>query len=246
MEDIVFGRNSVLELLESNGTINKLFILKGDTQGSIKKIIEIAREKHIVISEVHKGKLDEMTDNSNHQGVVAFTSPYEYVEIDDILNRAKERNEEPFIIILDGIEDPHNFGAIIRTAECMGVHGIIIPKRRAIGVTSTVAKVSAGALYHMLIARITNINETIEELKEKGLWIIGSDASAKEKLCDVDFKGSIAIVVGSEGSGMNSLTKKKCDFTVKIPMNGEITSLNASVSCGILLYEAVRQRGTKV
>lgn len=242
MEDIVFGRNSVIELLNSDRTVNKLFIQKGENYGSIKKVIDLARGKKIVISEVHKSKLDEMTDGQNHQGVVALTSPYKYCEIDDILNVAKERKENPFIIILDGIEDPHNLGAVIRTAECMGVHGIIIPKRRAVSVTNTVAKVAAGALEYMKIARVNNINDAIEELKENGVWVVGTDASGKDNLAEIDMVGSIAIVIGSEGEGMASLTRKRCDFLAKIPMKGKITSLNASVTCGMVIYEVARQR----
>ena len=242
MEDIVFGRNSVIELLNSDRTVNKLFIQKGESYGSIKKVIDLARNKKIVISEVHKSKLDEMTEGQNHQGVVALTSPYKYCEIDDILNVARERGENPFIIILDGIEDPHNLGAVIRTAECMGVHGIIIPKRRAVSVTNTVAQVAAGALEYMKIARVNNINDAIEELKENGVWVVGTDASGKDDLADIDMIGSIAIVIGSEGEGMASLTRKRCDFLAKIPMKGKITSLNASVTCGMVIYEVARQR----
>lgn len=243
--DVVFGRNSVIELLNSNRTVNKLFIQKGETHGSIGKVIELAREKRIVISEVQKGKLDEITDNQNHQGVVAVTSPYEYCEIDDILKVAEDRNEKPFILIADGIEDPHNLGAMIRTAECMGVHGVIIPKRRAVAVTNTVAKVAAGALEYMKVARVNNINDSIEELKEKGVWVVGTDAAGNDFLTDIDMTGAIAVVIGSEGEGMASLTRKRCDFLAKIPMKGRITSLNASVTCGMVIYEVARQRGNR-
>lgn len=243
--DVVFGRNSVIELLNSNRTVNKLFIQKGETHGSIGKVIELAREKRIVISEVQKGKLDEITDNQNHQGVVAVTSPYEYCEIDDILKVAEDRNEKPFILIADGIEDPHNLGAMIRTAECMGVHGVIIPKRRAVAVTNTVAKVAAGALEYMKVARVNNINDSIEELKEKGVWVVGTDAAGSDFLTDIDMTGAIAVVIGSEGEGMANLTRKRCDFLAKIPMKGKITSLNASVTCGMVIYEVARQRGNR-
>ena len=243
MEDIIYGRNSVMELLTSTGrTINKLFIVKGDSQGSIKKIISLAREKHIVISEVSKQKMDEISEGGNHQGVIAFTTPYEYCKIDDILSVARDKNENPLVLILDGIEDPHNLGAIIRTAECMGVHGIIIPKRRAAMVNSTVMKVAAGALEYMRISRVTNINEAMEELKEKGLWIIGTDASGRDSIDKVDLKSPIAIVIGSEGEGMSQLTRKRCDILTRIDMKGHITSLNASVSAGMVVYEACRQR----
>lgn len=240
--DVVFGRNSVIELLNSERTINKIFVQKGEIHGAMRKIVDLAKEKRIIISEVQRQKLDEMTENQNHQGVVAVTSPYEYCEIDDILNRASDKKEAPFIIIADGIEDPHNLGAMIRTAECMGAHGIIIPKRRAVAVTNTVAKVAAGALEHMLIARVNNINEVIDELKDKGLWIVGTDASGKENINNIDMKGATAIVIGSEGEGMGTLTSKKCDFLARIPMKGKITSLNASVTCGMVAYEVARQR----
>jgi len=242
MEDLVYGRNSVIELLESERTVNKVFVLKGEKHGSIRKIIDMAKRKGLVVSEVNKAKLDELTDNKNHQGVAAFTTPYNYVDVDDILARAKERNEKPLIVIAERIEDPHNLGAMIRSAECMGVHGIIIPKRRAVGITETVAKVSAGAIEHMLVSRVNNINDTIEYLKEKGVWIIGTDASGRDNIDKVDLKDSIAIVIGSEGEGMSRLTRERCDILARIPMKGKVTSLNASVSCGMILYEALRQR----
>ena len=242
MEDLVYGRNSVIELLESERTVNKVFILKGEKHGSIRKIIDMAKRKGLVVSEVNKAKLDELTDNKNHQGVAAFTTPYNYVDVDDILARAKERNEKPLIVIAERIEDPHNLGAMIRSAECMGVHGIIIPKRRAVGITETVAKVSAGAIEHMLVSRVNNINDTIEYLKEKGVWIIGTDASGRDNIDKVDLKDSVAIVIGSEGEGMSRLTRERCDILARIPMKGKVTSLNASVSCGMILYEALRQR----
>lgn len=242
MEDLVYGRNSVIELLESERTVNKVFILKGEKHGSIRKIIDMAKRKGLVVSEVNKSKLDELTDNKNHQGVAVFTTPYNYVDVDDILNRAKERNEKPLIVIAERIEDPHNLGAMIRSAECMGVHGIIIPKRRAVGITETVTKVSAGAIEHMLVSRVNNINDTIEYLKEKGVWIIGTDASGRDNIDKVDLKDSVAIVIGSEGEGMSRLTRERCDILARIPMKGKVTSLNASVSCGMILYEALRQR----
>ena len=242
MEDLVYGRNSVIELLESERTVNKVFILKGEKHGSIRKIIDMAKRKGLVVSEVNKSKLDELTDNKNHQGVAAFTTPYNYVDVDDILASAKERNEKPLIVIAERIEDPHNLGAMIRSAECMGVHGIIIPKRRAVGITETVAKVSAGAIEHMLVSRVNNINDTIEYLKEKGVWIIGTDASGRDNIDKVDLKDSVAIVIGSEGEGMSRLTRERCDILARIPMKGKVTSLNASVSCGMILYEALRQR----
>ena len=241
-ETIIYGRNSVIELLNSDKTINKLLVLKGETQGSIKKIITMAREKKIIVSEVTRAKLDELTDGENHQGVVAYTIPYKYCDVDDILNVAEQRQEKPFVIILDGIEDPHNLGAIIRTAECMGAHGIIIPKRRAAAVTGTVIKVSAGALEHIKVARVNNINDTILYLQEKGLWIVGMDAKGENSIQNIDLKGSTGIVIGSEGEGISNLTMKRCDLLAKIDMKGKITSLNASVSCGMVMYEVLRQR----
>ena len=238
----VEGRNAVIELLKSDKVINKVMIAKGDKQGSINEIIKLAKKKSIVISEVDKNKLDQISETKHHQGVIAFVSPIVYREIDDMLESARARHEAPFIIIDDEIEDPHNLGALIRTAEIAGCHGLIIPKRRAVAVTEIVAKVSCGATEHLPIARVNNINDAIDELKDKGLWIFGTDGSAKDLYYEQDYKGPIAIVIGSEGRGMNKLTMKKCDFLVKIPMKGHITSLNASVSGGIVIFEAVKQR----
>ena len=239
-EDIVAGRNAVLELLKSDKDINKLYIERGEKHGSINEIIAKAKENKVVTVEVSKQKLDLMAEF--HQGVAASVPPFNYCDVQDILDVAKERNEDPFIIILDGIEDVHNLGAIIRTAETAGCHGVIIPKRRTVTVNSTVSKVSAGATSYVKVARVNNLNETIRMLKEKGLWIIGTDGDADKYYYDQDFKGPIAIVIGSEGFGMGKLTKENVDLLVKIPMNGKITSLNASVSAGIVIYEAVKQR----
>ena len=244
-DDQVEGRNSVLELLESGKDINKIFVAKGERQGSINKIIGKAKDSKIVIVETDKRKLDEMSQTGNHQGVIAIVPPFEYCDVDDILNVAKEKNEDPFIIILDGIEDPHNLGAIIRTAETAGVHGVIIPKRRAVGVNSTVNKSSAGAVEYMKVARVNNITETMNYLKEQGLWIIGTDMDTDKYYYNQDMTGPIAIVIGSEGFGMSRLVKENCDILVKIPMKGNITSLNASVSAGIVMYEIVKQRNKK-
>lgn len=245
-DDQVEGRNAVIELLESGRDINKIFVSNGEKNGSINKILAMARERKVIVSEVNKSKLEQMASSDNHQGVIAIVPPYEYCDIDDILECAKSRNEDPFIIILDGIEDPHNLGAIIRTAETAGVHGIIIPKRRAAGVNSTVAKVAAGAVEHMNIARVNNINEAIRYLKENDVWVCGTDIDTNKYHYNQDLTGSIAIVIGSEGFGMSKLVKENCDFLVKIPMKGKITSLNASVSAGIVVYEAVRQRNTNM
>lgn len=241
-DDQIEGRNSVLELLESNRDINKIYVSRGEKHGSINKILAIAKEKRIVTVEVDKSKLDAMSQTENHQGVIAIVPPFEYCEVDDILESAKQKNEQEFILILDGIEDPHNLGSIIRTAETAGVHGIIIPKRRAASVNSTVNKVSAGAVEHMKIARVNNINETIKYLKENGIWICGTDMDTNTEYYKQDLTGPIAIVIGSEGFGMSRLVKENCDFLVKIPMKGKITSLNASVSAGIVIYEALKQR----
>lgn len=240
-DDQVEGRNSVLELLESGKDINKIFVVKGERQGSINKIIGKAKDSKVVIVETDKRKLDEMSQTGNHQGIIAIVPPFEYCDVDDILNVAKEKNEDPFIIILDGIEDPHNLGAIIRTAETAGAHGVIIPKRRAVGVNSTVNKSSAGAVEYMKVARVNNIAETMNYLKEQGLWIIGTDMDTDRYYYNQDMTGPIAIVIGSEGFGMSRLVKENCDILVKIPMKGNITSLNASVSAGIVMYEVVKQ-----
>ena len=241
-QDQVEGRNAVIELLESGRDINKIFVSNGEKNGSINKILALAKEKRVVITEVNRKKLEEMATTDNHQGVIAIVPPFEYCDIDDILECAKNSQEDPFILILDGIEDPHNLGAIIRTAETAGVHGVIIPKRRAAGVNSTVAKVAAGAVEHMNIARVNNINEAIRHLKENGVWICGTDIDTNTYYYNQDLTGPLGVVIGSEGFGMGKLVKENCDFLVKIPMKGKITSLNASVSTGIVVYEAVRQR----
>lgn len=242
-QDQIEGRNAVLELLETGKDINKIFIANGEKHGSINKIISIAKERKVVIVEVDRTKLNQMAMSDNHQGVIAIVPPFDYCEVEDILEEANKKQEKPFILILDGIEDPHNLGSIIRTAETAGVHGIIIPKRRAATVNSTVYKVSAGAVEHMKIARVNNLNETIKYLKDNDIWICGTDMDAKNYYYNEKFDGPIAIVIGSEGFGMSRLVKENCDFLVKIPMKGKITSLNASVSAGIVIYEVVKQRG---
>ena len=229
-------------ILESGKDINKIYITKGEKHGSITKIIAKAKERRIVIVEVEREKINQMAQTENAQGVIAIVPPFDYCEVEDILNEAKTKNEKAFILILDGIEDPHNLGSIIRTAETAGVHGIIIPKRRAAAVNSTVVKTSAGATNFMKIARVNNINETIKYLKENDVWIYGTDMETNKMYYDEDLTGNIAIVIGSEGFGMSKLVKENCDFLIKIPMKGKITSLNASVSAGIVMYEAVKQR----
>ena len=239
-EDVVAGRNAVLELLKSEKDINKIFVERGEKHGSINEIIAKAKEARVVLVECDKSKLDEMAEN--HQGVVAVVPPFNYSEVEDILALAKERGEDPFILILDGIEDPHNLGSIIRTAETAGCHGVIIPKRRTAQVNSTVSKVSAGATAYVKVARVNNINDTIRKLKDSGLWVIGTDGSANTMYYNQDLRGPLAIIIGSEGFGMSKLVKDNADILVKIPMKGQITSLNASVSAGIVIYEAVKQR----
>ena len=231
--------------MESDRDINKIFVSDGEKHGSINKIIALAKEKKVIINEVSKAKLNQISQTENNQGVIAIVPPFNYCEIEDILDLAKKRDEKPFILILDGIEDPHNLGSIIRTAETAGVHGIIIPKRRAANVNSTVAKVSAGAVEYMKIARVNNINDAINTLKENDVWICGTDMDTDKYYYDEDFTGGIGIVIGSEGYGISRLVKENCDFLVKIPMKGKITSLNASVSAGIVMYEVVKQRIAK-
>lgn len=239
-DDVVSGRNAVLELLNSDKDVNKIYIERGEKQGSINEIIAKAIEKKIILVETDKMKLNAMAENN--QGVVAIVPPFNYCEVEDIIAEAKNRNEDPFILILDGLEDPHNLGAIIRTAETAGIHGIIIPKRRNVLVNSTVVKVSTGATSYVKVARVTNLNETIKKLKEQGIWIIGTDGSAETLYYNQDLKGPLAIIIGSEGFGMSKLVKENSDCLIKIPMKGQITSLNASVSAGIVIYEAVKQR----
>ena len=244
-DDHIEGRNSVLELLESGKDINKIFITKGEKHGSINKIIAIAKEKRIILVENDKRQMDQIAQTENYQGVIAIVPPFEYCEIEDILQEAKNKQEDPFVLILDGIEDPHNLGSIIRTAETAGVHGIIIPKRRAAAVNSTVNKVSCGASEYMKIARVTNISDAISKLKENGLWICGTAIDASNYYYNQDLTGAIGIVIGNEGKGMSEKVKNNCDFLVKIPMKGKVESLNASVSTGIIVYECLKQKMIK-
>ena len=244
-EDKIEGRNSVLEALKSDRTINKILVAKGDKEGSIKKIVALAKEKKVVLQEVLKQKLDEISDTKAHQGVVAFVSPIRYVEVCDILDEAKRKGEEPFIIILDEIEDPHNFGAILRTANAVGAHGVIIPKRRAVAVSAIVSKASAGAVEYVKVARVSNIVNAIEYLKKNGVWVYGIEASGDSRFYETDLKGAVALVIGSEGKGIGKLVTSKCDFLLSIPMKGEITSLNASVAGSVVMYEVLKQREQK-
>lgn len=244
-EDLIIGRNAVIEALKSDRTIECVYVSRGDLEGSIKVALGLAKDRGVVIKEADRRKLDTMCDGLNHQGIVARVTPFKYCEVNDILEDAKRKEQQPFIVILDEIEDPHNLGSIIRTAELCGVHGIIIPKRRNVGVTSTVYKCSAGAIEHMKIAKVTNINATIDMLKEQGIWIYGADIDGKDYSYNTDFSGPCALIIGSEGKGISSLTLKKCDLLVKIPMIGKINSLNASVAGGIMMYEVLKGRLTK-
>lgn len=241
-EDMIEGRNAVIEALKSDRTIEYIMIAQGDTKGSISVVTALAKEKSVVVKYVDRAKLDGMSETVAHQGVIAIVTPYNYCNISDILNNAKEKDEDPFILVLDEIEDPHNFGSIIRIAEVCGVHGIIIPKRKNVGVTPTVYKTSAGATEYIKIAKVTNVNVAIDELKESGVWVYGADMHGTQYCYDTDLKGPIALVIGSEGKGISKLTKSKCDVLVKIPMVGKVNSLNASVACGMISYEILKQR----
>lgn len=240
-ENQLEGRNAVLEVLKSGRDIEKLLVQKGNLEGTIKRILAMAGEKGIVIQEVSRQKLDELSQTKNHQGVIVLVSAHEYVELEDILQLAREKGEDPFVLLLDGITDPHNFGAILRTAECAGVHGVVIPKRRSVGLNATVGKTSAGAIEYMPVARVTNLVKAMEQLKKEGLWIACADMKGLDYF-DTDMKGPLALVIGSEGDGVSRLVRENCDFTAAIPMYGRIASLNASVAAGLLMYEVVRQR----
>lgn len=237
---LIYGKNPVVEAINSGKTINKIYVAKGSKD--IYDVIKLAKDNRIVVVESDKKKLDKMVDFKNSQGIVASITDYEYFDVDDILKEAEERGETPFVVILDKIEDPHNLGAIIRTVECLGAHGVIIQKRNACQVTDTVEKTAAGATSFVKIARVTNITETIKYLKKNGLWIYGLDMEGASNVYDTKFDGPIGIVVGNEGDGISRLVKENCDFMVKIPMTGKINSLNASVSTAISIYEVVRQK----
>lgn len=241
MEDIIIGRNPVMEAIKSGREIDKILIKKGKYEGSIVPIVKKAKENGIIIQEVEKQKLDAISEGGNHQGVIAYVSAHEYASLEDIFSLAESKNEPPFIILCDKITDPHNLGAIIRTANCVGVHGIIIPKRNSAGINSIVAKTSAGAVEYTPVTKVTNLASTIEELKKRGVWVGAADMDG-EDMYRTDLKGPLCIVVGSEGSGVSRLVREKCDFVISIPMKGDINSLNASVAAGVVMYEALRQR----
>ena len=235
------GRNAVLEAFRSGKTIDKLFILDGCQDGPVRSITREARKHDTIVNFVTKERLDQLSETKKHQGVIAFAAAYEYAQVEDMLAAAEKKGEPPFLLLLDNIEDPHNLGAIIRTANLAGAHGVIIPKRRAAGLTATVAKTSAGAINYTPVAKVSNLSHTIRELKKKGMWFVCADMDGT-RMYDLDLKGPIGLVIGSEGEGVSKLVKENCDFTAAIPRAGEIDSLNASVAAGILSYEIVRQR----
>lgn len=240
-ENIIEGRNVVLEAIRAGKTIDKLFVLSGSQDGPIKTITDKARKMNAVITYVTRERLDQMSQTGKHQGVIAYTAAYEYAEVEDILAEARIRNEDPFILLLDGIEDPYNLGAIIRTAHQAGAHGIIIPKHRAAGLTAAVARASAGAINYLPVAKVTNLANTIEMLKKEGIWFVSADMDG-QVMYDLNLTGPIGLVIGGEGEGVGRLVKEKCDFTARIPMYGKVDSLNASVAAAVLAYEIVRQR----
>ena len=236
------GRNPVMEALRAGREIDRMLVLKGNKEGSIKRIVSAAKEKGIRIQEADRKQLDRISSTGSHQGVIAFAAAGKYAEVEDIIKRARSLSEPPFIIILDGITDEHNLGSIIRTAECAGVHGVIIPKRRAAGLSPVVAKSSAGAVEYVLVARVVNISRTIEYLKSNNIWVVGTDVSGEKTCFEKDLTGPVALVIGSEGKGMGRLVGEKCDFTVRIPVVGSVSSLNASVAAAVVTYEVYRQR----
>ena len=238
------GRNAVLEAFRSGKTIDRLFVLDGCQDGPVRTIVREAKKHDTIVNFVPKERLDSMSETGHHQGVMAYAAAYEYAEVEDILKIAEEKGEAPFLFLLDGIEDPHNLGAVIRTAECAGAHGVIIPKRRSVSLTWAVSKAAAGALEYMPVARVTNLSATLDELKRRGVWIYSADMDGKS-WSETDFSGAVGLVVGSEGFGVSKLIRDKSDFIVSLPMKGKITSLNASVAAGILMYEVSRQRTGK-
>lgn len=243
--DRLEGRNPVLEALRAGRTFNKLLVAKGQRQGSIIEILGIARERGVLVQEVDRIRLDALSSTGAHQGVIAYVSPRDYVEVEDILAIARQKGEPPFIVILDEITDAYNLGSILRTADAVGAHGVVIPRRRSIGLNSVVAKASAGAVEHVPVARVGNITQTIEALKKENIWVVGTDLSGEKSFYDSDLRGPIALVIGSEGEGMGKLVKEKCDFVVNIPMKGNISSLNAAVAGGIIMYEVLVQRSRR-
>lgn len=242
MSDYIIGRNPVLEALKHGTPVNKILTAKGAAKGSVVEIVGRAKEAKVPIQEVERSYLDNLVQSTNHQGVAAVIAAREYVEVEDIIDFARKKGEDLFVLILDEIEDPHNLGAILRTADAVGVHGIIIPKRRAVGLTSTVAKASAGAIEYVPVARVANLVQAVEKLKKEGCWVVAADMDGDNLWDNAGLKGSLACVIGSEGKGVSRLLKEKCDFLVRVPMKGQISSLNASVAAAVLCYEIMRQR----
>lgn len=240
---IIEGKNAVYEALTGDISIDKIYISKDALENSMSKIVSLAKEKKILVKYIDKSALSRMSENGKHQGVIAEAAEYEYKELDDIFELASSRNEKPFVILLDEITDVHNLGAIIRTAECCGAHGVIIPKRRAASVNAVVSKTSAGAVEHLPVVRVTNVNQTIKTLQERGLWVYGADMAGEKFINEENFDGPMCMVIGSEGNGISRLVKENCDTLVKIPMKGKVTSLNASCAASIIIYEVLRQRG---
>lgn len=238
---VIEGRNAVLEALRSGKPMDKLYVLDGCQDGPIRTIVREAKKHDVILQFVTKERLNQLSETGKHQGVIAHAAAYEYAQVEDMLELAKSRGEDPFIFLLDNIEDPHNLGAIIRTANLAGAHGVIIPKRRAVGLTATVARTSAGALNYTPVARVTNLKKTVEDLKKQGLWFVCADMDGTV-MYDLDLKGPIGLVIGNEGEGVSRLMKENCDFVAGIPMKGDIDSLNVSVAAGVLAYEIVRQR----
>lgn len=236
------GRNAVLEALRSKRPLNKILLARGSKPNFLREIRQLARERGIVVQEIDRKKLDQMATTANHQGIIAQAAPKPYAQIEDILALAQARSEEPMLLVLDGIEDPHNLGALIRSADGAGVHGVVIPKRRAVGLTATVSRASAGAVEYIDVAQVTNLARCLDQLKDNGLWIVGADPEGEHLYTEVDLTGPIAIVIGSEGKGIRRLVKEKCDLLVRLPLRGRISSLNASVAGSLVLYEVVRQR----
>ena len=241
-DGLIEGRNAVIEALRSGTAIDKIYIAKGDTDAALGHIAAKGKAAGAVVVNVDRRKLDFMSRNHSHQGVIAISAVREYAEVEDLLQRARERGEQPLLVVCDELSDPHNLGAVIRTAECAGAHGVIIPKRRSAGLTAVVAKTSAGAVAHLPVARVPNLTQTLQDLKKQGIWVFGTAADGETALYDADLKGPAALVIGSEGSGMSRLVAQQCDFRLSIPMRGRLNSLNASAAAAIVLYEAVRQR----
>lgn len=242
-DGLIEGRNAVIEALRAGTAIDKIYLARGETDAALGHIASTARGKGIVVTECDRRKLDAMSRTRAHQGVIAMSAVREYATVDDILNAAREKGEPPLVVVCDELSDPHNLGAVIRTAECAGAHGVVIPKRRSAGLTAIVGKTSAGAVSYLPVARVPNLPALLRELKDAGLWIFGADAAGGTSLYEADLKGPAAVVIGSEGSGMGRLVREQCDFLVSIPMKGNINSLNASAAAAVVLYEAVRQRG---